>query len=140
MVNSQGDTGAESEGYKKQTPTSTKPTTANQQPNHRKNNNSETTPPKEKQTATSNQPPKHKPTTKSSYCMVSMFSRRLNVFTNTSNSYRQQVVSAHIRSLHQHAKRSSKHQNERSSRTGTGLGSRLSQFLLCFRWSFLNLY
>ena len=33
-----------------------------------------------------------------------------------------------------------KHQNERSRKTRTGLGSRLSQFLLCFRWSFLNLY
>jgi len=65
MVNSQGDTGAESEGYKKQTPTSTKPTKANQHPSYRNNNNSETTPPKEKSTPTSTQPPKHKRTAKS---------------------------------------------------------------------------
>ena len=65
MVNSQDDTGAESEGYKKQTPTSTNPLKQISIQVIPKTDNSETTPPKEKPKPKSTQPPKHKRTAKS---------------------------------------------------------------------------
>ena len=65
MMDSQGDKGAESEGYKKQTPSSTNPQQQNSIQVNETAPTDKTTPPKEKPTATSNQLPKHKRTTKS---------------------------------------------------------------------------
>jgi len=64
-MDSQGDKGTESEGYKKQTPTSTNPQTQISIQINETTPTHKTTPPKDKPTAKSNQLPKHKRTAKS---------------------------------------------------------------------------